>query len=145
MDNNLIAKASISIDATRQQVWQALVDPQAIHQYMFGTNVVSDWNEGSSIIWKGEWQGKPYEDKGTILKFQPWLVLEYSHFSPLSGLPDTPENYHTVTIRLSMVGDQTVVMLAQDKNANEEERLHSEQNWKMMLEALKSYVEQSKV
>jgi uncharacterized protein YndB with AHSA1/START domain len=143
MDQNLIAKASINIDAAREQVWKALVDPDAIHQYMFGTHVVSDWKEGSPIVWKGEWQGRPYEDKGTVLKIQPWLLLQYSHFSPLSGLPDLPENYHTVTIRLSMVGDQTIVSLAQDKNANEEERSHSEKNWEMMLMSLKKYIEQS--
>jgi uncharacterized protein YndB with AHSA1/START domain len=142
MDQNLIAKASINIDAAREQVWKALVDPDAIHQYMFGTHVVSDWKEGSPIVWKGEWQGRPYEDKGTVLKIQPWLLLQYSHFSPLSGLPDLPENYHTVTIRLSMVGDQTIVSLAQDKNANEEERSHSEKNWEMMLMSLKKYIEQ---
>jgi uncharacterized protein YndB with AHSA1/START domain len=142
MDQNLIAKASINIDAAREQVWKALVDPDAIHQYMFGTHVVSDWKEGSPIVWKGEWQGRPYEDKGTVLKIQPWILLQYSHFSPLSGLPDLPENYHTVTIRLSMVGDQTIVSLAQDKNANEEERSHSEKNWEMMLMSLKKYIEQ---
>jgi uncharacterized protein YndB with AHSA1/START domain len=145
MGNDLIAKASISIDAPRQKVWEALVNPEAIHQFMFGTHVVSDFREGSPIIWKGEWQGRPYEDKGTILKLQPWLLLQYSHFSPLSGLPDLPENYHTVTIRLSMVGDQTVVSLAQDHNANEEERMHSEENWKMMLMSLKKYVEQAEL
>lgn len=67
MDKNLIAKASISIKASNHNVWNALVDPHVIKQYMFGTNVVSDWREGRPIIWKGEWQGKSYEDKGVIV------------------------------------------------------------------------------
>jgi uncharacterized protein YndB with AHSA1/START domain len=142
MDKNLIAKASISINASREDVWKALVNPEAIKQYMFGTTVVSDWKEGSSIVWKGEWQGKPYEDKGQILQLKPERTLQYSHFSPLSGQPDRPENYHTVTIELSADGNQTQVALAQDKNATDEERAEAEKNWGMMLAGLKKFVEQ---
>ena len=83
---------------------------------MFGTNVISDWYEGSPIVWKGEWQGKPYEDKGHIFQFKPEQTIQYSHFSPLSGLPDEPENYHTVTIELTTAGNRTNVSLAQDNN-----------------------------
>src|SRR5437763_13862494 len=109
MAKDFIAKASATIKAPVAKVWDALVDPKKIKQYMFGTEMVSSWKEGSPVTWKGEWQGKPYEDKGKILKLQPERVLQYSHFSPLSGLPDKPENYHTVTIELSPQRDQTLI------------------------------------
>ena len=141
MSLNLVAKASILINAPTGKVWNALVQPAAIKQYFFGTTVVSDWREGGPIIWKGEWQGKPYEDKGVILQFKPGRVLQYSHFSPLSGAPDVPDNYHTVTVELSAEQNQTRVTLAQDKNGSEEERQHSARNWGMMLAALKAFVE----
>jgi hypothetical protein len=76
-----------------------------------------------------------------ILQFKPGRTLQYSHFSPLSGLPDLPANYHTVTIELSGEQNQTLVSLAQDNNATEEERDHSGKNWGMMLSSLKAYVE----
>jgi uncharacterized protein YndB with AHSA1/START domain len=142
MDKNLIARASTTINAPSERVWDALVNPGAIKQYMFGTDVVSDWREGSPIVWKGEWQGQAYEDKGVILQIKPGRTIQYSHFSPLSRLPDEPENYHTVTIELSADRDQTHVSLTQDNNASEEERAHSEKNWEMMLTALKEFVEQ---
>lgn len=142
MDKNLIANASATINAPGATVWNALVNPDAIKQYMFGTNVVADWREGGAITWKGEWEGKPYEDKGVILKFKPERTLQYSHFSPLSGLPDKPENYHTVTIELAGEADQTRVSLAQDNNLTEQEREHSEKNWEMMLTGLKKFLEQ---
>ena len=141
MDKNHIAKACVSINASTEKVWDALVDPQAIKQYMFGTNVLSDWKEGSPIVWKGEWQGKAYEDKGKILQLKPGRTIQYSHFSPLSGVPDKPENYHTVTIKLSGNGNQTDITLAQDNNATEEERTESEKNWGMMLAELKKFLE----
>jgi uncharacterized protein YndB with AHSA1/START domain len=137
----LIANVSITINTPIAKVWEALVNPDMIKQYMFGTNVVTDWKEGSPIVWKGEWQGKAYQDKGTILKIDQERVLQYSHFSPLSGQPDVPENYHSVTIELSGEGGQTNVSLAQDNNATEQDREHSEKNWQMMLEGLKKLLE----
>lgn len=142
MDDDLIAKASIVVAAPMDVVWDALVTPEAIKQYMFGTTVVSDWEEGSSIVWRGEWKGEPYEDKGVILQFTPGRTIRYSHFSPLSGLPDEPENYHTVTVELSDEGTQTLVSLSQDNNPTVEAREHSAANWGMMLTALKGFVEE---
>ena len=95
MNKGLVAKASIDINAPIAKVWEALITSKIIKQYMFGTEVISEWKEGSSIIWKGTWDGKPYEDKGIILKVKPMTTLQYSHFSPLLGVPDLPENYHT--------------------------------------------------
>jgi uncharacterized protein YndB with AHSA1/START domain len=141
MNKNLIARVSTTVNASITQVWNSLVNPEAIKQYMFGTNVVSDWHKGSPIVWKGEWQGKLYEDKGLILQIKPDQLLQYSHFSPLSGLPDKPESYHVVTIELSEMGNQTSISLAQDNNSTEKEREHSERNWEMMLTNLKKFLE----
>jgi len=141
MDRGLVAKASTVINTPVGKVWNALTNPTVIKQYMFGTTVVSDWREGSPIVWKGEWQGKKYEDKGVILQLKPQHLIQYSHFSPLSGKPDLPENYHTVTIELASDGSETTVSLSQDNNETEEERKHSEKNWQMMLEGLKKLLE----
>jgi len=141
MPSDLLAKASTTIDAPAATVWDALVKPEKIREYMFGTNVESDWREGSPITWKGEWEGKPYEDKGKILRLTPPRVLQYSHFSPMMGKPDVPENYHTVTIELSQDGSGTRVALSQDNNETEDARAHSEKNWTMMLDGLKKFVE----
>ena len=51
MNENFIAKVSLAIKAPRQAVWQALMNPDAIKEYMFGARVDSDWREGSPISW----------------------------------------------------------------------------------------------
>src|SRR3989454_4974301 len=122
MDKKFVAKASVTVDAPIAEVWKALITPEAIKEYMFGTTVISEWKEGSPIIWKGEWQGKSYEDRGVILQLKPGRTLQYTHFSPLAGLPDTPENYHTVTIDLSAAGEQTRISLSQDNNPTDKDR-----------------------
>ncbi len=143
MSNLLIARASIIINAEVSRVWDALVNPEIIKKYMFGTTVISNWHEGSPILWKGEWQGKPYEDKGEIISFKKGKLIKYTHFSPMTGLPDSPENYHTVTVELTVENSGVLVSLSQDNNPDETFREHSEQNWKMMLKSLKDCVEQS--
>jgi len=141
MAKGQVAKASIAVNVPISKVWDALVNPDAIKRYMFGATVVSDWREGSSIVWKGEWQGRPYQDKGVILQLKPNRTLQYTHFSPLSGVPDTPENHHAVAVELSTEGDKTRVVLTQDNNPTEQAREHSERNWTTMLATLKKFLE----
>ena len=139
---NHIAKAETTIKASTGKVWNALTNPEIIKKYMFGTTVISDWKEGSKIVWKGEWEGKRYEDKGKILQIEDQKKLQYSHYSPLSGLHDNPENYHIVTIDLARKDNETMVTLTQDNNPDEKTRDHSEKNWKMMLASLKKLLEE---
>jgi uncharacterized protein YndB with AHSA1/START domain len=142
MSRGLIANRSITINAPVTIVWAALISPEMIKKYLFGTDVVSDWKVGSPIIFKGEWQGKTYKDKGVILRLEPERLIQYSHWSNLSGLPDTPENYHIVTFELSGQGSRTLLSLSQDNNPDEESREHSRKNWEMVLATLKSLLEQ---
>ena len=142
MSKGLIAQATTSIEAPVATVWQALLDPNMIKQFMFSTEAVSDWREGSGIVWKGTWEGKPYEDKGVILKIEPEHLLQYTHFSPLSGQQDVPENYHTMTYELAAEGSGTKLSLSQDGNETEQEKEHSEKMWLSMLESIKKLLEQ---
>lgn len=141
MDKKFTAKATTTIHAPASKIWQALVNPEIIKQYLFNTEVISDWKVGSPITYKGEWEGKPFEDKGEILAIEPEKVLKSTHWSPLSGVPDSPENYHTVTYTLSPQDDSTEVTITQDNNATEEEKSHSEKNWQTVLKGMKDLLE----
>jgi uncharacterized protein YndB with AHSA1/START domain len=141
--NNFTATSEITINKNVKDVWHALTDARLAREYMFGASVTTDWKEGSSIIWEGEWEGKKFKDKGTILKTVPNSLLQYSHYSPLSGASDVPENYHTVTIKLNAETDDTRVVLTQDGNATKEAVIHSQKNWDLVLVKLKQLVEAS--
>ena len=142
-DQDHVAKVSTVIDASKEEIWTALTDPTSISQYMFGAKVTTDWSEGSPITWEGEWNGNEYQDKGTIREVRPPQILEYSHFSPLTGLRDDPANYHTVRIEVVDEGSVTKVTLIQDNNETAEVRDHSEKNWQAMLDGLKNVVEET--
>jgi uncharacterized protein YndB with AHSA1/START domain len=120
-----------------------LTDPREIKKFMFGADVHTDWQQGGPITWQGVYEGKEYEDKGEILEIDPGRLLKVTHYSPLSGQPDTPENYHTLTYELADRGDSTHLSLSQDNNASEEEAEHSRGMWQMLVKGVKEAAESS--
>ena len=141
MPKGLVVKKSVFINADTAMVWDALVNPQKIKQYLFGTNTISDWKVGNRISYKGVWEGKEYEDGGTILQLVPEKIFQSTYWSSMGGTEDKPENYATVTYELVTEGKGTLLTLTQDNCKTEEQRKHSESNWGMVLEGLKKVVE----
>jgi len=132
----------VTIDAPKADVWDALTNPAKVKEYMHGTEMSTDWKEGSPIYWRGEWKGKPYEDKGTVLEVKPQRLLKVTHWSPLGGSEDKPENYHTVTYELAGDDGRTTLTLRQDNNPTQEEADQmAKNNWAPVLEALKEVAE----
>jgi uncharacterized protein YndB with AHSA1/START domain len=138
-----VATAHVDIAAPPDRVWQAMTDPEQVAEYMMGSRVESDYRVGSPITWSGEWEGRPYQDRGEVLQVQPGRLLEVTHYSPLTGQDDVPENYHTVRYDLTASGDGTAVDLAQDGCDTEQQAEQFSQNWQGMLEGLKKVAETS--
>lgn len=138
---NSTATASILLNATPQRVWEALTDPAQIKEYLFGTTTTTDWKKGSPITYTGEWEGKAYEDKGTIIDIQPEKLLHTTYYSSMSGKDDAPENYSNVIYKLDAEGDKTRLTITQDNAGDEASKEHSQNNWNMVLESLKKMVE----
>ena len=139
--NDLGASSSITIDAPVEKVWRALTTPELIKTWFFGVDTESDWESGSSLVHRGEWQGKPYEDRGEILKSDPPTLLVHTHWSDLSGLPDQPENYQEVTWALEEEGRKTKLTVTERNLPSEEAKAVSEQGWKAALTGLKGVLE----
>ena len=141
MGGKFETKVKVNIRANANTVWKGLTDPALIKQYFFGTDAVSDWKKGSKVFFRGQWEGKAYEDKGTVLESDPLRLLQYNYWSSFSGTPDIPENYAVVTYSLQPRGDQTELTVTQDGIASEEAKNHSEANWKSVLDGLKGLLE----
>jgi len=140
MSNNLVITNEIVIKAPAAGVWDALVNPAMVKQYLFGTNVVTDWKVGSPIVWQGEWQGKTYEDKGVVLQNVPEKVLETTYWSSMAGKPDALENYIKVKYELVPVAEGIKLVITQTNNEADKSD-HSGDNWNMVLTTIKKLLE----
>lgn len=143
MENKRNVRKTISIDAPISEVWEALIDPGILKQTMFGCDVVTRWEIGGEILFKGSWEGNEFVDKGTIKDFQEGKSYEYDYWSNFSGLPDIPENYSTVRFELEASGAETVLRLEQRNLATPTMYEHSDKNWDVALNTLKVLIEKN--
>lgn len=145
----LFIKNTITINAPITKVWDALINPEQTKKYMFGCEAVSDWKVGSSLLWKGNYDGKEMVFvKGTIVDIKPEQLLKYTTFDPNSTILDVPENYLTVTYELEFINEQTVFTVTQgdyNKVAEGEKRYKESYNngegWNPILVEIKKLVE----
>lgn len=131
----------IVIEATSAQVWHTLVTPALIKKYLYGTQAVSNWQEGSAIRFEGTYEGTSYTDKGTILSLQPNKVLKYSYLSSFANVTDRPENYAILTFDIQPTSSGSLLKLTQENILSEESAQHAENSWAMVLQALKQVAE----
>lgn len=141
MRDDLRTQASITIEAPTSTVWEALTTEELIKRWFFGVDTDTDWAVGSPIVHRGEYQGKPYEDKGTILEIEPERRLVHTHWSPVSGLPDRPENYQRVTWTLEGRNGATELTVTEANLPSEEAKGVSEQGWRSALAGLRDLLE----
>jgi uncharacterized protein YndB with AHSA1/START domain len=137
------AVASVDLAAPAERVWRVLVEPDLVARYMHGTSVETDWQVGGPIVWRGEWQGQQYEDKGEVLEFQPPQRLAVTHWSPLTGEPDVPGNYHHVTYEIDELGRGRSRLTLTHGNSPSQEAADAmvANGWRPMLAALKEVAE----
>jgi uncharacterized protein YndB with AHSA1/START domain len=140
MTDRFEASTSIDVEAAPARVWQVLTEPEYVRRYMHDTELDTDWREGGPIVWRGEWQGKQYEDKGEVTTFRPQQLLSVTHWSPLTGEPDTPEHYHQVTYELQPLSDELTRLVLTHGNSPSQEAADGmiEGGWSPLLQELRN-------
>jgi uncharacterized protein YndB with AHSA1/START domain len=142
MKNQLKAEVRVNIHGLISNVWEALTNPELIKRYFFDTNTVTDWKVGSPIRFTGEWEGKSYEDKGTILDMQMHKLIRYSYWSSMSGIEDKPENYVIITYKIEGRDDDVHLIVLQENIPDKKAKEHAIENWNKVLNGLKEVVEE---
>ncbi len=138
-----VARAQVLIGAPPERIWDVLTSGEPRPEIMFGARTLTDWEPGHPITWSGQWEGHAFEDKGEVVVVERPRRLVVTHFSPMSGHQDVPENYHRLEYVLEPVDGGTRVVLEQDNNPTPESAEHSAKNWQTMLSGLKKVTEAS--
>lgn len=151
MSKELIVKNTITIKGTKENVWDALTNPEQTRKYMFGCETVSDWEKGSPLLWRGVYEGNEMVFvKGHIVDITPGKFLAYTTFDPNNqAMEDKPENYVTVTYDLTDKEGETLLTVTQGDFAHvaEGEKRYAEvynngEGWNPVLVQVKKLVEE---
>ena len=137
MGKNLIAKINSKINASVDKVWEALINPAIVEKYMLGAKQKSDLTVNSPITWDKMMNENRFTDRGTILEISENKLISYSHYSPLSGKTDIPENYAVVRIKLTTDQESTLLSLESSNNDDIYEKLETEKIWQYYMLGLK--------
>ncbi len=141
MKKQLTSKSSIELNTSPTKIWEALIKPELAKEYFFGAEITTDWKEGSPIIFKGEFNGNKYEEKGILLNFKPNSQLQYTHWSHFDGLPDQPENYRTWTFDIAEKNETTLLTISENNIPTEKQKKRSDEFWKETLIKIKRLTE----
>ena len=135
---DFVVRKSIYINATPDQVWDALTNPKKTKKYFFNCEVFSDWKPTSKITFKGRMFFLfKIEMTGEIISAEHGRMLKYS-------LINKGGTTSVVTDELIDEGDATRINITDDVGAGEgvEERYNrSFKGWDKILKGLKKIVE----
>jgi uncharacterized protein YndB with AHSA1/START domain len=137
---------SIVIDAPLAALWEALTRPALMKQWMgepeMAIEVSTDWTVGSPIVIRG-FHHASFENRGTVLRFEPMEVVRYSFLSSLSRLPDTPESYSVLEFRLQPLEDGTSLTVSVTGFPTESIFKHLDFYWRGTTHVLKRFLEET--
>jgi uncharacterized protein YndB with AHSA1/START domain len=131
----------ITINAPSSEVWDALINPEKVKLWQYGSVLISDLKVGSEIRFRTEWEGQVFEQWGTVLEVQPNQTFKYNLFAPRPGLEDQLENYFEMAYQLTEQAGGTLLEIVQIDNrpgAKQEEE-QGEEN--PILKMLKDLIE----
>ena len=136
-----VVEVESQIAAPPDKVWEALTQ---VHSPMFmGAEMDTDFQQGSDYALRGEWQGRPFTDYGTIETAIPSREFTFTHWS---GTPKPPESYNAVQVKIDKKGAGSAVTLSQFQRGkpvevDDKAKAEFKNNWAMMLEGLKKAAE----
>lgn len=108
--------STITINASIQKVWETLTKPERVKLWQYGSDLITNWNVGSDIKFRAEWEGKIFEQWGKVLEIRLNELIKYSLFAPRPGLEDKPENYFVMNYILTKKNGTTKLEIIQEDN-----------------------------
>lgn len=146
MSDSMAINRVVQFKTSKQQVWNVLTLPELTKQYMYGCEVLSDWQVGSSIYWKGltEEGNEIIHVKGEITDVVIGERVSFTMLDPNMGIADIPENYVTLTYTLKELADGVELTIEQsDLTGKENAETRYQQSiagWDMVIPMMKELV-----
>jgi len=137
---------TVLIHSGASTVWRTLTEPALMKQWMgdpaIEIDIQTNWQVNGPIVISGSHHLK-FENKGTVLLFEPGQAIKYNFLSSLSRLPDIPENYTIISFTLSPADSQTALTLVITNFPTETIYRHLDFYWRTTIELIKQLVEKN--
>jgi uncharacterized protein YndB with AHSA1/START domain len=108
------SNSTVKILAPAEKVWLALTRPDLVKQWQYGSDLLTTWEVGKPIVFRNEWNGQVFEQKGTVMEFSPPSRVKYSLFVPRPDLRDIPEHHFFMIYELSESDGTTSLSVRQE-------------------------------
>ncbi|NBA88900.1 hypothetical protein GVN16_24205 [Emticicia sp. CRIBPO] len=133
---------TIIINATASRVWRVLTEPELMVRWMSDADISvdSDWQVGGPISVRSAVNGE-HEYKGFILQWVPERVFQYSSWSEIMRLPDSPEHYAVITFELSEQEGHTSLTITHSNLVSAASTEHVQFYWNGAAPVLKRLAE----
>lgn len=132
----------IQIGAPKALVFEALTSCSEIPKYYPLNEVVSTWEVGAEVLYKGEVNGSQFIDHGVIESLNKPSFYSYRYWSDNHGTERTSENHIVISYALAEIPEGTELKLVQSNIRSEElYNLMETQVWDFLLGSLKEYLE----
>ena len=129
----------VYIQASPEQIWQAITDPAVTRRYYHGTTVDSTWQPGSSLTYTNP-DGSVAIDATVVEVDPPHRLVQTFHFTEAPG--DPVERASRVTWEIKPMGAASLLTLVHDDFDGETETYRSvEHGWVPVLSGLKTLLE----
>ena len=133
--------SKLIINAAKEKVWEALTEPEKVKVWQYGSVLITDWNVGSEIRFKSEWEGHIFEQWGTVLEFESNQKLKYNLFAPRPDLEDKPENYFEMEYKLTEKDNGIELLIIQEDNRPDAKQELEQGEENPVLKLLKELIE----
>jgi uncharacterized protein YndB with AHSA1/START domain len=134
----------ILIHASPSEIWDYLTVPALMKEWMgdeeMEIDLISDWKVGGSFVIKG-FHHVQFENRGTILQFDPGSVFRFEYLSSMSDLEDEARNYTTISFYLTPKKGGTELRIEASSFPTFEIYKHLEFYWNGTLKIIKRRIE----
>lgn len=130
MVNDVIITRSVLLNATPERVWEALTHPGMTRQYLYNCEVSCDWDTGSTMRWRGIYQGRQIDAEGKVLDIVPGRMVRYSGFDRLTEGDNSRQGNIQVTHEIIPHGLKTKLLTTIEHFEGDETRAeYAAQQW----------------
>lgn len=139
---------TVSINTSPSKLWEYLTEPNLMIKWMgepeMNIDVTTDWIVGNPILIKG-FHHVNFENKGTVLQFDPQNMIRYSHLSSISRLPDIDKNHSIITFTIEPQERKTLLKIQVENFPTESVYKHFDFYWQGTTNVLKDLIEQEEI